>query len=376
MTEDLPIQVITETSKGREGSDDITWAEHYYLGAERASSIGNVASENIASSIETNLSATIFNSDEGKKHWYLPARPASGTFYVWKNQKQKVCILGNCQGPNLARTIANISNSEISICGLEIMQFSHNRERFLQTLLASDVIVTCKTYSEEFKEISFEHIDTLKPGNVFEYSPIYFAGLHPDICYLGARGQRIFSAVGDYNSRILVNAFLQYKTEEEANYLFDKQVFLNAGYLDAFDTAKDEFFRRENALSHKSITFADLFFENIITLPLLYSVNHPTSALLNLMSKRICSKIGIEVTDVADALLSNALIDNVIWPLYNDICEYHGLKYRTNRTFTHNQTVMSLSEFIWRCYRIYDSYDREILSAALKESNLELEFNV
>jgi hypothetical protein len=350
---------------------DSDWARSYYLGTEFAAGI-NANGDHLAPGSSAELRSAIYNSGEASQFRHTLARSYPSSYISWAPNAPKICVLGNCQGPNIAKALTAVSRAPLSTCGLEIMAFNSNKDAFFKAIDSADYVVACKTYSADFEEISIDALRLRRPNCVLEYSPIYFEGLHPDIIYLGSRGNRVYSPIGDYNSRITLAGYLAGHGVKDTIDFFNEQTYADSSFFDVFAKSEQEFRRRESVLGPDSVLFSDLFFSKIRDVPLLYSVNHPTSELLIDIAKIILDRLGFRSVNVSPSLFSNTLSDNVIWPIPEEFTVHHGLRYRTNAAFSLNQSAINLEEFIWRSHQIYGAVSRDLLTACAREGNLNI----
>lgn len=139
--------------------EDIYWANSFYLGGAFAASTGDVVDIALAPENAFDLRSSIYNGSLAGPFRNTLARPFPSTFISWSPQAPKVCVLGNCQGPNIAKALNAVSRAPLSTCGLEIMAFSSNKASFFKAIDSADYIVACKTYSPEFEEINIEALN-------------------------------------------------------------------------------------------------------------------------------------------------------------------------------------------------------------------------
>jgi hypothetical protein len=353
------------------GAADLDWAWRYYLGrAPTAAEAG------------TALAAAGGDADALRLHAFAhpaaaaragdPRMPPNGKFHVWRGGAPKVLVLGNCQGPNIARALHSLSQRALSVAGLDVTTFTREREEFLLAAAEADVILAPSTTSAEFAELSVAALRASVRAEVVGYVPVHFAGLFPDITYLGARGQRVLSPIGDYHSRIVFRAFMQGRSQAECLQAFNAETFAEQRYFEAFDIARREWERRESRLAPDDISLRSWFFERLRDRPMLYSSNHPTEAVFTEFTKRFCTRIGLRYSRQSNYICPNTLSFGAIWPILPELAQHHGLRYGTPHVYSNNTYMMGAEEFVWRSYQLYAGYDRAILEESASSRKIPI----
>lgn len=338
------------------------WNYQYYLGRYPESQYAFEAHEVATKGNFELLRDKFIHSEEYQKSQFDIPRPLQGTFFLPRSEGTKICVLGNCQGPNIAMTIAAIAKDPISVCGLEIMDIRQNREKILSLIKQSDIVVCCKTYSPEYADVSPETIRESYRKETLEYSPVHFTGIHPDILTLGSYGQRVRSPLGDYNSRIVLSSYVSSLSSEACLNSFNQKTYESAEYFNEFKWSSEVMKEREANLGPNGIKIADWFLTEIREKPLLYSVNHPNSRVFIEYAKSIMDMVGIKYDTSYQDMIYNTLIPEIRWPVDPIISNFHNINYHTNNLYWKNNIALPIDEFIFRSYKAYDHYGRDFLS--------------
>jgi len=311
------------------------------------------------------LRKSLTTAPEYSESLFKVPQPKPGTFFFPRANAPKVCVLGNCQGPNIALALAAISKAPISVCGLEIMDFQASAEWMIELIKDADYVVACKTYDPKFEPISPEVIRDTYRKQVFEYSPVHFTGLHPDILILGAFRDRILSPVGDYNSRIVLSAFVSGLSQAECLDAFCAEIYDRADYFTEFQRSNETMAKREEALDDDGLRFREWFVEQIKDVPLLYSVNHPNSRVFYEIAHRILDKIGLSYRPIMPEMVTNTLSSQVIWPVEREFSEAHDLAYESTPLYWRGNVPLDREEFVWRSYLAYDALGSDRLAEVM-----------
>ncbi|WHO39986.1 WcbI family polysaccharide biosynthesis putative acetyltransferase [Sphingobium sp. AP49] len=306
-------------------------------------------------------------SEEYRQNYFTVTKPRNGTFFRPMQDGVKICVLGNCQGPNIAMAIASLAQAPVSVCGLEIMDFSETSGEMASIIKDADYVVACKTYNENYKSVSPDYIRSEYGKKTFEYSPVHFTGLQPDILVLGHYGQRIRGPLGDYNSRVVLSAFCRGMTVSECVGAFNEDTYQRAAYFAEFGWSRDTMLQREAALDEDGLRIADWFLDNIRRTPLLYSVNHPNSRVFAHFAQLILSKIGVPARRMPVDMIPNTLASQVIWPVAPELARANGVGYDTDLAYWCNNVMLNLDEMVWRSYKTYETLGRDFLIEAMGE---------
>ncbi|GEM_PF-4446358 len=344
---------------------DILSAYQYYLGRypeQDGEKQWSLANEN---SSLMHVRDMVTQSEEYRHKAFRCATQWGGTFFAPRANAPKICVLGNCQGPNIAMALAAIADEPLSIVGLELMNIAAQRDQILSFVLDADYVIACKVYSDEYMDVSADVMRSRYGNRVIEYSPVHFTGVHPDIFILGGYGQRVRSAMGDYNSRIVLSAYLSGMDSSQCESLFNEDIFGRADYFQEFGRSAAEMVHREEQLDDDSIKIADWFLTEVKNSPLLYTVNHPNSRVFEHFAKLILKKIGITARDVALEHVPNSLSGATVWPMDPVIGRAIGATYQTSPCYWSNNIPMPADEFIWRSFKAYEQFDKNLMAQAM-----------
>jgi hypothetical protein len=353
-------------------ASDVTAAFQYYLGRYPEDDDAHDWHHRKSGGQLDRLRDILGDTDEFRRNVETTVRSSPGTYFAPRPNAPKICVLGNCQGPNIAIAIAALAAQPVSVCGLEIMDVGNRRAEFERLISDADYVVACQVFNDIYKPVSASHIRTHIGKRVLEYSPVHFTGLHPDMLVLGSYGQRILSPLGDYNSRITLSAYLNGLNESQAADQFTQAVYERAHYFHEFEWSTNTILQREGALDEDGIRIADWLLPTIREKPLLYTMNHPNSRVFERFAVQILDRIGIEHRPLPIELIPNTLSTAAIWPVDPIIAEANGTCYNTSHTYWANNVALPLDEFIWRSFRAYDQIESETLSDAMGKRVIEM----
>jgi hypothetical protein len=226
----------------------------------------------------------------------------------------------------------------------------------------ADAIVTA-TIGDDWGALSTRALVERFPGKVLTHTPIYYAGVHPDITYLGSTGRRLRSPLGDYHSRIVIASYLDGLDEERCAARFDGEGFEAMGYEALATTSADEYLARDRDVDVK---FATTLLERLAARPQLLTLNHPNASAISALAARTCGALGQPMHAHCAALQPSVLDSDVIWPVHGFWADRLRLPYRTADVFWRGHYLIPLEEFVWRSYRGYAAVGDAALRGALE----------
>lgn len=335
---------------------DVRWAYKYYLGRDpEDAGVIDFYVEATKGLIDT-LRGALFDSEEAQEN--AGCFSPQGEFCIWRPGRKKILIIGNCIGPNLGRTLAAMADA--SIYAIDILRTAATPLAISPFIDDADYVLA-PNLGEEFGLLAGKALRDRLGDRLAFYTLTFFAGVHPDVTYLGVRGKRFHSPLGDYYSRIVVRSFVRNQSSNDCRRLFLDSSLAEGDYRRAYAESVEEYLRREG---DSDIRISDWLFKEIRQQPLLYTVNHPTTAVLTEIARNACLWFGLGWVLPVPVLTSNDLSRDIIWPVHRVVAMQVGLEYSTQDVFWVNRYVMDLDEFIWRSYRLYANQDRQEFAAA------------
>src|SRR5260370_6686254 len=149
----------------------------------------------------------------------------------------KIAVLGNCQVASMGSCLrALVPQSEIKIFYSWEMKSSEQIRDVIDEIESCDLVFAQPLSPEYGAEIS----GTLeRQSEKLQMWPAFaFTGFHPDITYIIVEENRIKSPMDDYNSLIVLGAFLADLSIDETEQLFNGFMYARLGYYDEYRHAK------------------------------------------------------------------------------------------------------------------------------------------
>jgi hypothetical protein len=290
-------------------------------------------------------------------------------------------VISNCQAPLLANALTVLSLSTMFHSWGVHMVVGPTAEQQIDQFIEEanrdyDLIVTVPL-SNSFFGLSSDRIVESFPGKpVLKISNIYFHGLHPDITYIGARGARIVSPIGEYHSKLVLWGYCNRKSVEEVESLFCHDSFSKLGYFDVWETSLAEAKQRD-LLADVRIT--DIWAPILKSLVSFYSVNHPTPALLAPYSGAIAETLAKRQLVARSSLRASpflmdvSLFQNAVFPVYPEIAQFHGVPSFGGYAFkpvAGRVNPLPLHDFIRKSFDAYEEAGRSAVEESVAAQSI------
>ena len=196
--------------------------------------------------------------------------------------------------------------------------------------------------------LSDETLQELLPEEYIVYPTITFSAFHPDTQYIFCEERVIKNGLGsDWNSRILVWAYLNELTVDESLLLFDKETYKKLGYMDEWSNSTEELRR----------TFEDCSFDYSQWIrgvqrggQFMYGINHPMPVALTYLARQLAER---EFPSHARSLREpKDYLSHIVWPVYPEIGDHLGVEGSYHWRVARKHA--SLTEFIELCFAAWD----------------------
>ncbi|PWB82491.1 MAG: hypothetical protein C3F11_11635 [Methylocystaceae bacterium] len=271
----------------------------------------------------------------------------------------RIAVVGNCQSFGVAYAM-QLLDPLASVDRFAVHMKAHvDVERLAKTLSGYDYV-----FSHEFQSGLLTCGDSgdlrrLLPKAIF-FPFFWFPAYHPDQIHLldETRGNAgVFGPLGPYHSALALFAFRKGLTLDEANALFNENVFDEVGYFDAWNAAVAELV--DNAAKYS----LDLR-EHVVRWSrrgvFMWSNNHPKSFVLYDLAKTLTARAGLPVRDVDwDYYAIDDLGRSDVFPVYPPLAERFGhpgsytFKRGNYRLSSSVGDSLTLPQFLAGSYKLY-----------------------
>jgi hypothetical protein len=269
---------------------------------------------------------------------------------VSMNEPRKAMLLGNCQTDSLRELLRQYTNWQVLNWREDILVDPVEQVRIRQELVQADVVITQQLHINRFGALATSELikANIRPIVI---PNLYFAGLYPELVYLGRQGQRLQSPLGDYHSGLACAAFLAGLTPEEALCCYeDDTLFERAGLFDLWASSWSDYLARELKCD---VMMADYLNIGSRSRPLFYSFNHPVGAVMDELARRTIHYVTGE--DAVPELMRDDLQNNVIYPVWGPIVRRQKLAYASPAGFylPVPNGFLPLPDFLMQTYVLY-----------------------
>ncbi len=305
------------------------------------------------------------------RSWYqYVAEPhvAKLTGRILRATGPRIAVVGNCQSFSIAYAMKLLCPSA-KVDHFRLISRSHvSLKIFAKTLATYDYV-----FSHEFPAGfipdggSNELRELLKQMTLIPQ--IAFAAFHPDCVFVGEDAIRapVFSPLGGYHSGLALFAFHKGLSLQEANALFNRNVFEALGYFDFWNDASAELL--EGCKRDYNIDLSAEFSKWGRRGAFMYTINHPKPFVLFDLARKLLANIGLTAPDIDyEDYMVDDLFHHPIFPIYPPVGAHFG--FYGSYTFilaqaqptSHVVDYLVLPQFLRGSYARYQKYGRERLT--------------
>lgn len=264
----------------------------------------------------------------------------------------RALVISNCQAGPLAHALA-LHCRGVSVDALQVHTLNDNNRHLVQDALKTDYdFVVATPLSDAYGEISSNRISDHFRA-VCKIPVIYFAGLHPDLTYIGGLGKRLQGPLGDYHSKIVVASYFLGVDQSVVVSAFSDNVFGALGYYSVFDQSLRALQEREKDVD---VPVSDIVISKVRDGLPMYSVNHPSSLVIGPFAARLADYLaksaGVELTKwPAGYGVQDGLARSAVFPVYPPIasrfsCPAGSFEFKPITQGNAPVSPLNLQEFI------------------------------
>ena len=244
---------------------------------------------------------------------------------------RRIVVMSNCQTGGLYASLAGmLPDDEI----LPIAWLGFEPEGLRDLLSTADAWVSSLPRAEsqailaDMGSAGLGRSGTGRPDPVLYTVPVvWFPGFHPDVLHVAdPAGGELESAVGPYNSAIVVWGWLNGLSVEQILERFSPQVFAELGYTGWFAGHVD---RLRSSFDDTDLDFADWYLPLARRGPFMLTDNHPRLDALVQMARPVALALGADPALVASeweqVIVDGLQSTSVVWPVYPGVAESLGL---------------------------------------------------
>ena len=276
----------------------------------------------------------------------------------------RMAVIGNCMAYGLTSCLRFFQPSA-EVTPFLVHELSgrfRDAGEVLAELAAFDVVVVARSIAGIFGALDEAGI-VAGCRKVIQCPSVGFFAFHPDCVYAARRdtGERLHSAMGEYNSALALLAYVEGLGVEEALRLFHSTIYARAGYFDAWADSEASLMRSGR---EAGFPLEKLFRGWNRRGCFMHSINHPKLFVFADMAAEILRRCGIDADArmVESYLADELLIDNLIWPLYPELGR--ALSLPGSYIFRAWKRIFDLRGFVEESFRRYSAHPQELISCA------------
>ncbi len=271
----------------------------------------------------------------------------------------RIAVIGNCQSFGVAYAMKLLDPTADIHHFSVVARARASFDLFCKTLETYDYVFSHEFQPGYIGEANSEALRARVPKTML-FPAVIFAAFHPDLVYLidETRGNaQLHGPLGPYQSALAVFAFRKGLSLEEANALYNRNVFDALGYFDLWNDAARELVT--NSKYYDLDLSAELMNWSRRRV-FMYSNVHPKPFVLFDIAKRLFAKSGLKALDVNfDHYAIDDLARSEIFPVYPAIAERFGVRggylfKMPNFHISHGVgKFLTLPEYLAASFKIY-----------------------
>lgn len=261
-------------------------------------------------------------------------------------------LISNCQTFGLVQCL-HMLDPELVVDGLDLGQFHADTGGICDAMERYDRVVLHP------EAVHVPGFDASRAAALTYLPSLAFEAYHPDNCYAECAGRRVMGPLADYQSHLMLAAYVAGLGVEDTLRLFRGDVFERCGY---FDLWQSERARLLSAFERADLDIGDLFLRWARSpLPFMYSINHPRLGALNDLARLFLKAMGRMPLDT-NVLAPDNLSLAACWPVYPEIGEALGIAGSYAFKVHDQARHMDLPTFLAASFAAFEQHDRATLT--------------
>ncbi|QRE73030.1 WcbI family polysaccharide biosynthesis putative acetyltransferase [Methylobacterium aquaticum] len=268
---------------------------------------------------------------------------------------EKWLLISNCQTEGLKNSLT-LRSPGLQVEALDIWSFLASTRSWSEEMPAYDRVVAA-TQVIQMRPDSFVHV-----GKLSKIPNFMFRAFHPDVCYVQAGDEPLFSPLHDYYSAICAAAYKAGYSAQDTAALYNQDVYESLGFFSLWDAERDAITQEYKA---EGIDIRRPFLDwSRLPTPFMHVFNHPNISVIYDLAGAILNSLGVECQTL-NFLPPDNLANASIFPVYPEIAERYGYAGGAYRFKPHSTyTTLSLGEYVAGCFAYLSKHDRAAITSA------------
>lgn len=303
-------------------------------------------------------------------HQYLlEPRLAKLTGRVLRRTGPRIAVVGNCQSYGVAYAMKLLDPLATVDHYSAIGRSRADIGLFARTIETYDYVFSHEFPPGHVRNGDSEELRRRVPKTIL-FPPVTFSAFHPDLVYLLDETRNyaaLFGPLGPYHSALAVFAYRKGLTLEEANALYNGNVFEVVGYFDVWNDAAKEFLDNANQKYGMDLSTELLNWSRRGVF--MYSTVHPKSFVLHDIARQLFAKAGLKGREIDyEYYAIHDLARSEIFPIYPAIADRFGVpggylfKMQNHHLSAGTGDFLNLPQYLSACYKIFQGCENTQMS--------------
>lgn len=305
------------------------------------------------------------------RQYLVEPRLAKLTGRVLRNTGPRIAVVGNCQSFGVAYSMKTMNPTATVDHYSAIGHARASMSLFVRTLETYDYVFAHEFLDGHVRGGGSDELCRRLPKTIL-FPAIAFAAFHPDLIYIHDTSRLhgfVAGPLGPYHSALGLFAFRKGLSFDQANALFNENVFDAVGYLDVWNEAAHELI--ESAKTKYGFDFSAELMNWSRRGVFMYSAVHPMSFVLFDIAKKLMEHVGLQPRPVNFNYYDiHDLARSEVFPIYPPIAKIFGVqggylfKLQNQHLSSSVGDFLTLPEFLSNCYKVYASTQPSMLGNA------------
>lgn len=254
-------------------------------------------------------------------------------------------LISNCNTYGLARSLQLQGNSFHLDC-IDVWHFKKNMQDYENEIPTYDRVIINP-------EVRLTSYDFRSLKNVNEIPNVEFDAYHPDFCFVGVDGVRLYKPLAACHSMIVLAAFQAGWTPEKTRKLFRRDIYEQCGFFARWELARD---RLISSFAAMGMDLSNAFRRWTRGECFMHGLGHPKARPIFDIA-RIFLKNHVGETNATDLVPSDTIVDGACLPVYPEIGETIGVRGSYAFKLPGEYKLISLERFIEMSFEVYQPYN-------------------
>ena len=268
-------------------------------------------------------------------------------------------VIGNCQTDSVANCLRVLHpKGYVEGHNLWNLQLDFQNEDRLLTHLRTFDFVILQEFGGDNLGVLDSNVLRAAFANTLTIPGVVFSAFHPDIVYAQPKNPALYShrfirsAIGEYQSALVVYGFLRGLSVDETIGMFRADVYEAVGYLNMWDESQAFLL---NAFKTYGWQADEYFLRWARSGIFMYTNNHPKLAVVSDIARMILKRceLRFEAHPIENFLI-DPLRNGPIWPVYPAVAGAYGLTgsmhFKRVESGQVEQLFLNLDEFVAQSY--------------------------